>query len=70
MGFGTGTEADRFQADGEAVEAATEQVNSLCVGEVIDIARTGGGCTDFGTPDAPSFTCTAVMKGECRLPGR
>ncbi len=64
-GSGSAQESDRASAVSEATEAATEQANALCVGEVVTVEPTGTSCLG-GDGDIP-FTCLAFVKAECRI---
>jgi len=51
-GGGTAQESDRASAVSEATEAATEQANALCIGEVVNVEPTGTSCLG-GDGDSP-----------------
>ena len=67
FGNGSATENDRASADSEALDQATDQVNSACVGDVEAVVKTGDSCVSTGGEDTPSFTCTVIVKGKCLI---
>ena len=69
-GSGSATESDRGQADSEALDQATSQVNAICTGTVETVEKTGDNCISIGDGDSPSYTCLVQVKGKCVINGR
>jgi len=63
FGSGTAQEDDRDAAVNEATDNATQQVNAMCVGTVVDVEKTGTTC--FGGGDTP-YTCMVFVKAACQ----
>jgi len=64
-GSGTAQESDRSSAVSEATQAATEQANATCIGEVVNVEPTGTSC--FGGDDNNPYTCMVFVKAQCRI---
>jgi hypothetical protein len=64
-GSGSAQESDRASAVSEATEAATEQANAVCIGEVVMVEPTGTSCLG-GDGDVP-YTCLVFVKAECHI---
>jgi len=63
FGSGTAQEDDRDAAVNEASDNATQQVNAMCVGTVVDVEKTGTTCVGGG--DMP-YSCMVFVKAACQ----
>ncbi len=63
FGSGTAQEDDRDSAVSEATDNATQQVNAICVGTIVDVETTGTTC--LGGGDSP-YTCMVFVKAACQ----
>lgn len=63
FGSGSAQEDDRDTAVNEATDNATQQVNAMCVGTVVDVEKTATTC--FGGGDT-SYNCLVFVKAACQ----
>lgn len=65
--FGTGqaTAQDRFDAEQQANDTATDQANAICTGRVETVEKTSTICLPMGSDDNRSYSCSVSVKALC-----
>jgi hypothetical protein len=64
---GTDTELGPTQgaADRSANAGAMAQLNGSCMGPISNRQKTSDSCTDVGTPNQPTYSCTVTYVAQC-----
>lgn len=62
-GSGTAQDVNRKSAISQASDAAAEQINAGCAGNVVTVDRTGTNC--LGGHDGSPSTCLVFARGIC-----
>jgi hypothetical protein len=54
------------QADYQANAGALAQLNGSCMGPIVNRQKTSDSCTNVGTPNSPTYSCTVTYVAQCR----
>jgi hypothetical protein len=65
---GTDTEVGptRAQADYQANAGAQAQLNGSCMGPIVNRQKTSDSCTNIGTSNIPTYSCTVTYVAQCQ----
>lgn len=54
------------QADSAANAGALAQLNGSCMGPIANRQKTSDSCSNVGTPNSPTYSCTVTYAAQCQ----
>lgn len=66
QGFDTELATTQAQADSAANAGALAYLNGNCMGPIVNRQKTGDTCSNIGTPNQPTYSCTVTYAAQCQ----
>ena len=68
--LGSGSDSDKGTAHSQALQDATDRLNNICIGTMVNIEETSVVYIPIGSGDNLVYNATVFAKGQCQITTR